>query len=80
MLQVLNNISIMLSNQYITLDFPYLMHRVSQKSLQNSIFTRLLFFEALEEMIELWFLFVFRQHLEAVVVVAHVLLVDSQHR
>uniref|UniRef100_A0A1I8IAY9 Sema domain-containing protein n=1 Tax=Macrostomum lignano TaxID=282301 RepID=A0A1I8IAY9_9PLAT len=56
-----------------------LVHRVGEKGLEASALANWLFFVAFEQGGELGLLLVLGQHLQAVVVVAHVLLVDAQH-
>lgn len=57
----------------------HLVHRVGEEGLQGAALAGGLLFVALEEGVELVLLLVLGQHLQAVVVVAHILLVDAQH-
>lgn len=55
------------------------MHRERQKHLQRSALTGRLHFQPLQQLHKLWLLFTLRQDLQAIVVVADVLLVNAQH-
>ena len=56
------------------------MHRVGEKSLERATFADGLLLIAAQELVELGPLFALGEHLEAVVVVTHILLVNAEHR
>jgi len=60
--------------------YTNLMHRIGEKCRQLMALADRLLLISPEKLIELWFLFVLGQHLKTVVVVAYVLLVDTEHR
>ena len=57
----------------------YLMHGVSEKCLKTPALARRLVLQARQQCCKWWRLLALSQHLQTVVVVPHVLLVDAQH-
>ena len=60
--------------------FSHLMHRICKESFKGAPLTDWLLFVSPEQLVKLKLLFVLGQHLKAVVVVSHILLVDPKHR